>query len=326
MTRHGASTHWSGLEELGSAWGIATLFWIYKLLGRRPFQLVLAPVILFFFVSKPTQRRASRQFLTRCYEAGGLSRPPNAWTCLRHFFSFGEAALDKFVAWNGGFDADDITYHGYDEVRAVLDSGRGALLLGSHLGNLEICRALSHLHSVRLRVLTHTRHARNFNRLLERLDDKSQMSLQQVTELGVAEAAELSAWVAGGGVVLIAADRVSVSGARTSFARFLRHVAPFPQGPFILGNLLACPVFTLFCLRRGRRFDAVFEPFAQQLDLPRKDRARAIDEYAARFAERLEQHCLTAPLQWFNFFPFWSQHELAGHARSARMDERASAS
>lgn len=326
MTQHGASNHWSGLQELGSAWGISTLFWIYKLLGRRPFQIALAPVILFFFVSKPTQRAASRQFLTRCYEAGGLSRPPNTWLCLRHFFSFGEAVLDKFVAWNGGFDADDIAYHGYDQVRAMLDRGRGVLLLGSHLGNLEICRALSHLHSVRLRILTHTHHARNFNRLLERLDEKSQMSLQQVTELGVAEAAELSAWVASGGVVLIAADRVSVSATRTSFAPFLRHAAPFPQGPFILGSLLACPVFTLFCVRRGRRFEAVFEPFAEQLDMPRADRARAIDECATRFAERLEQHCLTDPLQWFNFFPFWSQHESPARARAVRMAEKASAS
>jgi predicted LPLAT superfamily acyltransferase len=29
------------------------------------------------------------------------------------------------------------------------------------------------------------------------------------------------------------------------------------------------------------------------------------------FAGRLQHHCLQAPLQWFNFFPFWRDE----HAR-----------
>jgi hypothetical protein len=27
----------------------------------------------------------------------------------------------------------------------------------------------------------------------------------------------------------------------------------------------------------------------------------------ARYASRLEAHCLLAPTQWFNFFDFWDQ-------------------
>jgi predicted LPLAT superfamily acyltransferase len=304
------------MAEIGSAKGILILFWIYKLLGRRPFLVALAPVAAYFFAFKPRQRRASREFLTRSSTVVGPARPAGAWRVLRHFASFGEALLDKFVAWNGGYRFDDVTFEGYDAVKATFDRGQGALLLGSHLGNLEICRVLSQLRpGLRLRVLVHTRHATTFNRLLERLNPSSQVSLQQVTELGVAEAAELSAWVAGGGVVLIAADRVPVSTsearpARVAFAPFLGHPAPFPQGPFILGSVLACPVFLLFCLRRGKRFEASFEPFAEPLRLPRQGRDAALAAYAARYAERLEERCRSAPLQWFNFFPFWSQHEI----------------
>jgi predicted LPLAT superfamily acyltransferase len=307
------STHWSHVAEVGSAQGILILFWVYRYLGRLPFQIALAPVALYFFLFKASQRRASREFLTRCELAGGSGRRPSAWRVLRHFFSFGEALLDKFVAWNGGIRFEDVSFHGYEALRAALEAGQGALLFGSHLGNLEVCRVLSQLRpGLKLRVLVHTHHASMFNRLLARLNPGSQVSLQQVTEIGVAEAAELSAWVAAGGVVLIAADRVPVAGGegrvtRLGIVDFLGHPAPLPQGPFILASVLGCPVFLMFCLKRGRRFDAIFEPFAERVSLPRAERERALSELAARYARRLEAHCLGAPLQWFNFFPFWSQ-------------------
>jgi predicted LPLAT superfamily acyltransferase len=320
-SEHAAATHWSAMSEVGSRFGLLLSFWIYKLLGRRPFQAVLLPIVLYFFLFKAEQRRASRQFLRRCYEAGGLPRAPGSWATLRHFFQFGQAVLDKLVAYSGGIEIEDVVFRGEQGVQAVLDSGKGALLLGSHLGNLEICRALAQFRpGLRLRVLVHTRHAQNFNRLLARLDPKSQVSLQQVTELGVAEAAELASWVAGGGMVLIAADRVPLAGVDTGragrviWADFLRHPAPFPQGPFILGGLLDCPVFSLFCVRRGARFEATFEPFAARLALPRPDRERALQRCASSFAAQLEQHCLAAPFQWFNFFPFWSQGQTSSSA------------
>lgn len=307
--------HWATIAEVGSAKGMLILFWIYKLLGRLPFRLVLMPVVLYYFLFNPRQRAASREYLSRCRPRGEAERPAGIGSSVRHFASFGEALLDKFVAWNGGFGFEDVTFEGYDAVKAVFERGQGMLLLGSHLGNLEVCRVLSQLRpGLRLRVLVHTRHATTFNRLLERLNPNSQVSLQQVTELGVAEAAELSAWVAGGGVVLIAADRVPVAQPelqpRVTFAPFLGHRAPFPQGPFILGSLLGCPAFLLFCLRRGRRFEAIFEPFAEPLQLPRRGRDDALAAYAARYAARLEERCRSAPFQWFNFFPFWSQHEI----------------
>jgi predicted LPLAT superfamily acyltransferase len=324
-SEHAASTHWSAMSEVGSRLGLLISFWLYKLLGRRPFQAVLLPIVLYFFLFKAEQRRASRQFLRRCYEAGGLPRAPGSWATLRHFFHFGQAVLDKLVAYNGGIPIEDVVFRGEQEVQAVLDGGRGALLLGSHLGNLEICRALARFRpGLRLRVLVHTRHAQNFNRLLARLDPKSQVSLQQVTELGVPEAAELAAWVAGGGMVLIAADRVPLAAAdsgragRVIWADFLRHPAPFPQGPFILGGLLDCPVFSLFCVRRGARFEATFEPFATRLALPRSERERVLQRCASSFAAQLERHCLAAPLQWFNFFPFWSQGQTPSSAGGER--------
>jgi len=324
------SGHWAGVAEVGSAFGMSFLYWVYRLFGRVPFRLVLIPVALYFFCFKARQRAASLEFLARCHALDPQCPRPSAYNSFRHFLSFGEAMLDKLVAWNGGLGFQDVTFEGYDPVRAAMDAGRGALLIGSHLGNLEVCRVLSQQRKgLRLRVLVHTRHAQNFNRMMQRLNPQSHVSLQQVTELGVAEAAELSAWVESGGFVLIAGDRVPVPNAagvraeRVTHAPFLGHSAPFPMGPWLLANVLGCPVFSLFCVRMGGRFRARFEMLGDRVELPRKAREQALQSWVLRFAQRLEREALLSPLQWFNFFPFWASpvgHPAAGQAESEKAE------
>jgi predicted LPLAT superfamily acyltransferase len=46
------------------------------------------------------------------------------------------------------------------------------MLVGAHLGNLEVCRALAEIgEKVTMNVLVHTKHAEQFNRLLGEAGD-----------------------------------------------------------------------------------------------------------------------------------------------------------
>jgi predicted LPLAT superfamily acyltransferase len=42
------------------------------------------------------------------------------------------------------------------------------------------------------------------------------------------------------------------------------------------------------------------------IHLPRIDRDQALARVAGQYARRLEHFCRRAPLQWFNFYDFWS--------------------
>ena len=106
--------------------------------------------------------------------------------------------------------------------------------------------------------------------------------------------------------VAIAGDRTPVRGdERISTAPFLGHDAPFPQGPYILAHLLECPVYLMFCIRQNGVYRLYFEMFAERIKLPRRDKQAAIEEWAARYANRLEYFCLIDPYQWYNFYDFW---------------------
>jgi predicted LPLAT superfamily acyltransferase len=289
---------WDAAKELGSVRGLAFLFWVYRILGRWPYRLFAAPVVLWAFAFKPVSRQASMEYLSRA-----LKRPAGAADCLRLFFSFADSILDKFIAWNRGFDLSDVEYHGLEVFNKVLASGRGCVLIVSHLGTLEVGRALSSkLHpGLELQVLMHTRHAENFNRILKQLDPSSQMNLHQV--------AFLSQRLERGAVVVVAGDRVPIgAGQRVGAATFLGGEADFPQGPYILAAALGCPILLSFCLRRPRgpkSFDLYFEPFEERLALPRKGRDQALQALIGRYAARLEHYCAQAPFQWYNFHPFW---------------------
>ena len=47
----GASAHWAGLGERGALWGLAFVAACYRLLGRRVCGWVMAPIVLYFFLS-----------------------------------------------------------------------------------------------------------------------------------------------------------------------------------------------------------------------------------------------------------------------------------
>lgn len=304
--------HWAEIAEVGSAWGLSLLYWIYRAFGRWPFRILLFPVLAYFYLTNSVQRRASAEYLQKIHQAGGLKELPGRRLSFRHFQAFAESVLDKLIAWNGGIRLKDVDFSGHEEVAARLARGEGLLLIGSHLGNIEICRVLSQERdSFGLQVLVHTRHAENFNRLIRRLNPRAHVSLTQVSDMHPGLAAELSYRVSQGDCLVIAGDRTPLKRGRVVRVPFLGEEAEFAQGPWILAGLLACPVYLVFCLYINGRYRVFFEPFSEGVALPRRGREEAIRALAARFATRLEAHCFKAPLQWFNFYPFWQKHEQA---------------
>ncbi|MYN18460.1 acyltransferase [Rugamonas sp. FT107W] len=302
------SLHWASINEISFVGGMRLLFWIARMFGRWPFRVVLYPVLGWYVLSKPRPRRASQAYLRRV--AGYTSNAMPG--VLRHFAAFGESILDKMLLWGGLFKLDTVDLHGGELITDAAAAGRGGLLICAHLGNLELCRVLSRQRrDIKMTVLVHTKHAQAFNDMLARLNPESQLNLMQVTEMSPATAILLSERVARGEFVVIAGDRVPVShNPRVALADFMGAPAPFPVGPYVLANILQCPVFLLFSIRDGRRSSLYFEAFRDAVRIPRQGRDAAFQQLAGDYARRLEHYCLRAPLQWFNFYDFWHLPQL----------------
>jgi predicted LPLAT superfamily acyltransferase len=301
LTRPLDAGHWAAINEASFVAGMRLLFWVCRVFGRWPFRIVLYPVLLWYVATQPRARRASGTYLARVGAPGGFMG------VLRHFGAFAEAILDKMLLWGGLFDFSRVRVHGAEPLLQMARQGRGALLVCAHLGNLDLCRALSlRTPDLKVTVLVHTRHAQAFNNMLAKLDPRSQLNLMQVTEMTPAMAMQLSERVGRGEFVVIAGDRVPVAdNPRVALASFMGQTAAFPVGPYVMASVLGCPLYAMFAARDGERYDMHFEPLRETVTLPRRGREAALAELAGQYAARLEHHARRTPLEWFNFYDFW---------------------
>jgi predicted LPLAT superfamily acyltransferase len=301
-------THWAQLEEHSTLWGMRFLLRIYLLFGRTVLQVFLYPVVIYYWLINRSGRRASQSYLSRMAKFTPASKLNGSLLCsFKHFISFANAIIDKLAAWSGSLLLADVEYHGRDQMLAETKKSRGVVLLGSHLGNLEVCRVIAYLdQDIRINVLVHTKHAEKFNQLLNQYSDKSGLNLIQVTEITAATSILLNDKIDNGELVIIAADRTPVGHSqRVAKVDFLGDQALFPQGPFILASLLKCPVYTVFCLKKQNKHVIYFDYFSPILKFPRKNREQAMQQIIQLYAVRLQYYCLKEPLQWFNFYDFW---------------------
>lgn len=306
--------HWADLPERGKISGLWIMYAVYATLGRSAFAVLLYPVAAYFYLTARRARRASQDYLARVRRRmGELGQSPRAMrSTFGHFLDFGYCILDKGATWAGRLRPSCIEIDNPALFERLRESGRGALFIVSHLGNLEVLRACAQTdRDIAINALVSTRNSPKLNELILSINPNASERLVEIDTLGPESIVRLQDRIHAGEHVAVAADRVSVRHReRSMHAPFLGASAPFPEGPFILASLLACPVYLLFCLRIDGRYRVFIEAFADPLVLPRRTRRQALELAIVRYAQRLEAHCLLAPTQWFNFFDFWGQADI----------------
>lgn len=303
--------HWAGQRERGSFILMKFTAWLARLLGRRLISPLLYLIVLYFYLFGAEARRSIYQYQRNLATwSGRRELQPSRLSVLRHFMSFTDTLLDKLDVWNGKLGLEQVTLIDPSNACTQLrQEGRGQMLVAAHLGNLEVCRALAELgEQVTMNVLVHTKHAEQFNRLLGEAG-ATHLRLIQVSELDAAIMLQLSERLERGEWLAIAGDRVPLTGSRTVDVNFLGKPAAFPQGPWLLAGLLQCPVNLIHCLKIDSRYQVIIEPFAERLHWKRSERDAVIRHWTQRYADQLAQRCLDAPLQWFNFYPFWNEDD-----------------
>jgi len=314
-----SSAAWWRVAERGSRLGMMTLALSCKWLGRRFTRVCLHPVVAYFWLTGGRARSESFRYfqqLNQVHPDGACPRP--GWrTAYRHLFAFADSGLDKLAAWSGQLKECDIDFPMRAEFDALIASERGALIVGSHLGNLEMMRALAvHGSRARITAVIYTEHAQRFNSVLAGAHRDFASRVLQVSDMGPATAMLMHERIEAGELLVIVGDRVPVGfSTRISDVEFLGQTAPFAQGPFTLAHALGCPVYLFFALKEAGRYQIHFEHFADRIVLPRTDRVAHLNTYIQRYARRLEHYCGLAPLQWFNFFNFWQRPQGVSRGR-----------
>jgi len=310
---------WWRIAERGSRTGMQLLALSCRLLGMRATRLWLHPLVAYFLLTGRAARLESHRYFSRLRDASpGQKTPPPGWcSAYRQMLAFAEAGLDKLAAWTGRVTHTDVLFDDPCVFEALAAGGKGALVIGAHLGNLEMTRALAARGAhPKVTAVVYTEHARRFNSVLADAHRDFADRMVEVTDFGPETAMWMQQRIDAGEWLVIVGDRVPAHDAgRVTEAPFLGAAAPFAQGPYVLAHALGCPVYLFFCLKERDCHRLYFEPFAERIELPRRERAAHLAEHARRYAERLEYYCRKAPFQWFNFFDFWARERGEANGR-----------
>jgi len=321
---------WSRIAERGSIWGIRFTVWCYRHLGRRLSLPLVHAIVSYFFVTDARGRRASLAYLRRIHAdprgRASLPRPPGLRECFLHYRSFALSIVDRLAIWFGRGDDFEFVTHGLDYVDRLAEEGRGALILGSHLGSFDALRLLAKRAGSTVNVLMFTANAQRINQVFREVAPEVEASVIHVDPSSVQSVFTIRERLRHGEHVAILADRIEVGERdRAMHARLLGGRVPLPQAPILLAGLLGCPLVTVVALRDGpERYEVFVDVLAERVTLPREGREGVVAALLETYAASLEQHCLRKPYQWFNFFDYWQDEASEALRKEGRPEAAAS--
>lgn len=304
---------WSRQAERSNLRTLRVMSWIATTLGRPVARGVLWPIALYFLLAGGPAPAASADYLRRV-----LGRAPRWRERLRHIHHFSATVLDRVYLLQDRLRGFDIRITGVEHLDELLQRGRGALLIGAHLGSFEALRALGQSRrGLKVAMLMYEDNARQINDTLRAIAPDVPLHTIALGHLGAM--LTLRQWLDDGGVAGLLADRrLPVQSQRSSTwtLPFLGEPASFSDGPFRLAALLRRPVVFMTGLYHGGAcYELRFARLADFSTLPSgrsADRAgvdAAVEAALQAYVAQVEALCRETPYNWFNFFDFWARPE-----------------
>ena len=296
---HSKSASWRNRQERSNMLMLRMMSWISLRLGRTAARSVLHLIALYFVLFAPDSRRASLSYLPRV-----LERPATLLDLYRHFFCFAATIHDRIYLINRRYDLFDIDIQGHENIRPLIDAGKGVFLMGAHLGSFEVMRAIGRqVPGLRVAMVMHEDNAQKINSMLAAINPEASMD---VIPLGrIDSMLQVQERLADGMLVGMLSDR-TLGNEPMAKVNLLGTTAGLPSGPFRMAALLRRPVvFMAGLYMGGNRYQVHFETLADYTDTPRNEREQAVEMAIARYTEFLNRYTRLAPYNWFNFFDYW---------------------
>ena len=201
---------------------------------------------------------------------------------------------------------DDDGWRGF---RDIVNEGKGAFLLCTHVGMIGVLPSLPDslgrrpgtscecpMRVPKVNAFQQMGHDAVFMKVFMEHFDSSRLQLHAVEDIGVETAVAMKEAIERGELVIMAGDRVSAGSKATLPHRFLGRDCVWPKGVYRFAKMMECPVFAVTCVSTGwNRYEVHFAA------LERSETAM-LDG----FVSFLERETLDYPSQWYQFYDFFA--------------------
>lgn len=181
----------------------------------------------------------------------------------------------------------------------------GAILIGSHVGNMEMLRGINANSNIKnVCILMLTENSQRFMNYLKSLNPESAKYLIEVNNISPETAFIIDDRLKKGEWLSLMGDRVLSSDSRAVEVDFLGSKARFPMGPWLLASMFKVPLYVVHGVSHKGSCQIHFQNFGV-VKVSRKDRTQDIKNYVQEYAHILEEILCENPYEWFNFYGFW---------------------
>ena len=290
------------------------------------FMRFLAYIVGFFYwlFDKKT-RLISKDYLLRLEVAllsdiENLSSKKIPRSTLKHFYSFALNMVENVQSWAGKFSFKNVQWQNDDVNDLVenINSGRGTVVIMSHLGNSQMMMGLASLgesgteKKLSVTSVINTEITEGFRDLIQKVNSDANFHVINSNDIGPDTIILMQERLEKGEMIVVAGDRVSANSDRNLEISFLGETAKFPYGVFLMVSLLNAPTYFVNGLRQKdvsikTKYDMFVKKNPIDFNCTREEREERIQQTAQNFAGNLEKLCKLHPYQWYNFFDFWEE-------------------
>ena len=312
-------THWSEEKEvIKSNRPLKLVLFLLKKLPSFLVHSVCYPVSLFYLIFSSRVRRFARSYQKQLREFTEGRVPPKI-RAYRQILNFSLCLVEKMEGWLGKVSFDRVSLQNDDITDLVerLKNGQSAVLMASHLGNMELMRSMQDYvtglcgRKVPVLIIMDMNMSANFTQTLKEINPDYSANVLDASNFSPDSILLMQEFAEQGSLIVAAGDRTSINHREKSLTKsFLGREAKFPYGVFLIPALVKLPVYFMFGMRSkmsvfNPKYNIHIEKSSVDFNCPRTEREKRIDACCSEFVEKLQKFCIMYPYQWYNFFNFW---------------------
>ncbi|MFH1138937.1 MAG: lysophospholipid acyltransferase family protein [Pseudomonadota bacterium] len=266
-------------------------------------RLTSALIAAGYFVFRRRRVAAGLDFYSALFP--GRSRLFYLWCVWRQFQDFAAGYSDRVSIDLGGRLI--CVSEGFENLRRAAQTGKGGIILTSHVGNWEIGAGLVRQEGLNMTMLMGERDPRELARQQKKhlREEGLNVNVAGTDASSPLESLEILKALRSGALISIAGDLAYTPQRSRIPVRFLGREVHLPAAPHLLALLSGAPLLTVFSCREGRNtHHFITSPPRYVQAAGRKDRQDALARSAQEYADQLAEILKKNPYQWHVFEPF----------------------
>ncbi|WP_343306044.1 lipid A biosynthesis acyltransferase [Chitinophaga niabensis] len=289
---------WQGKSK-GNKLGYRIFIGVLRYGGVQPAYFLLRFVAFYYCLFS---YRSSRSIFQYFHRKIGYGRFRALISVYRNYYVFGQTLLDKVVVMAELPNPFTFEFDGEPHLHDIVSGGKGGILLSAHLGNWEVAGHLFSRLQTRINIVMFDGEHQRIKSYLEGITGGRNVNVIVLKD-DLSHIYAIHDALSKQELVCMHADRF-LEGNKTMEMNFLGEPARFPIGPFLLACTFRVPVSLVFAFKETTNH---YHLYATEPTVYQSARQGGVEKAIQDFVQVMEEKVRKYPLQWFNYYDFWSK-------------------